>query len=94
MQRKYGKLFITRAMFTQYTDLGIKATQYILQSKDPISALVRLAQDFPKHAHTIAQLNVNETIRLDITRMQGNEGVNALWINGMAIDPKDVQPFA
>lgn len=79
----------------------MKAVQYIKQSSNPLQTLVRLAQDFPKHAHKLVTQLVpddeideellSEISRNQLTKIEG--GKNAIWINGLLLEESDVDPF-
>ncbi|KAJ3344081.1 hypothetical protein HDU93_003244 [Gonapodya sp. JEL0774] len=80
-------------------DLGLKATQFILQHPTPLAALEQLTGNFPKLAHIIAKLPVNETLRQEITvhpAPQGRQPAgawNALEMNGVELDPVSIDPY-
>ncbi|CAG8627822.1 448_t:CDS:10, partial [Ambispora leptoticha] len=81
-------------------DLGIKATQFILSSQNPISTLVTLAQDFPKYSHSIVTkitLSNNKSLASEIHQNQQIHvaaGANAFWLNGMPFPIDSVDPFS
>ncbi|CAG8517343.1 10633_t:CDS:10, partial [Ambispora gerdemannii] len=81
-------------------DLGIKATQFILSSQNPISTLVIVAQDFPMYSHIIAtKLTLGNSESL-VSEIQQNQqvyvaaGANAFWLNGMTFSIASVDPFS
>ncbi|KAJ2964307.1 hypothetical protein NQZ79_g834 [Umbelopsis isabellina] len=82
---------------TQIKDLGLQAAQFILDSENPLSTLKLLSQDFPKYANSLTDVEINETLRHEISSNQAfgvQPGVNAMWLNGLSIDPDQVDPFS
>ncbi|KAK7516175.1 UDP-glucose:glycoprotein glucosyltransferase-like protein [Phyllosticta citriasiana] len=77
--------------------LGLKAGSFVMQSDSPLATLVRLVQDFPKHSSAIAAHNVTKEF---LKEHRGNReailpsGYNILWINGVQIMPRSMDPFA
>jgi len=77
--------------------LGMKAASFVMDSEDPLTTLLKLLQDFPKHTSSVAAIDINP----DITdALQGNwdsflgPGQNALWINGVQLENSDINAFA
>uniref|UniRef100_A0A8H8CJL8 Glycosyltransferase family 24 protein n=1 Tax=Psilocybe cubensis TaxID=181762 RepID=A0A8H8CJL8_PSICU len=76
--------------------LGAKAAQIISESLDPLETLTHLSQNFPKYATSLARrVVVNESIAEELhnNSLKAQRGINALWFNGLQIEPKDVNPF-
>ncbi|CAG8523322.1 6133_t:CDS:10, partial [Paraglomus occultum] len=75
--------------------LGTKSTQFITGSKNPLLALTRLSQDFPKYSHSIAQLTLNVSMVEELTNVHSTvqPGTNAIWLNGMPISENSFEPF-
>jgi UDP-glucose:glycoprotein glucosyltransferase len=77
--------------------LGLKATQFIMTSKDPLSTLSQLSQDFPKYAHKISTVNLNDDLTNEIISNQRRfvkAGANAMWINGRKLEDDEINPFS
>ncbi|KAI8096232.1 UDP-glucose:glycoprotein glucosyltransferase-domain-containing protein [Halteromyces radiatus] len=76
--------------------LGLKATQFVIASKDPLITLSQLTQDFPKYAHKISLMTLNEKlVNQVITNQQRfvKPGANALWINGRKLEDDETNPY-
>ncbi|KAI8915909.1 hypothetical protein EDD86DRAFT_197169 [Gorgonomyces haynaldii] len=74
-------------------DLGLKAIQFVLEHKDPLETLNSLLQDFPKYAHHIDAIELNDTIRND-AQLLGHVQENALWINGKPLAVNQINVFS
>ncbi len=66
-------------------------------SEEPLAALRRLAQDFPKYATTIArrvtvQTGLEEEVQSNHAKAQ--PGVNMVWLNGLVVPESDMNPFS
>jgi UDP-glucose:glycoprotein glucosyltransferase len=82
-------------IYLNLLDLGIKSAQFILDSNNQLSSLIKLSQDFPKYSYSISQLSLNSTIVQEILLNQRyitNEN-NILWLNGLILDHRNVNPF-
>ncbi|GES84353.1 UDP-glucose:Glyco protein glucosyltransferase-domain-containing protein [Rhizophagus clarus] len=77
-------------------DLGLKATQFIISSPNPLSTLAQLSQNLPKYSYHIAQLNLNSSLKQEIKINQNYVGLdsNSFWLNGLTVDPSSVDPFS
>ncbi|EAW23905.1 putative UDP-glucose:glycoprotein glucosyltransferase [Aspergillus fischeri NRRL 181] len=76
--------------------LGLNTVSYVMDSEEPLDTLVRISQDFPKHSAKIAAYSASDALLKDIrTSRLGMlpSGVNAMWINGVQIDPRQVDAF-
>ncbi|KAL3468539.1 UDP-glucose:glycoprotein glucosyltransferase-domain-containing protein [Aspergillus heterothallicus] len=77
--------------------LGFNTVSYVADSADPLDTLVKLSQDFPKYSSTIAAHNASlellQEIRANRLEMLPS-GANALWINGLQIDPRQIDAFS
>jgi UDP-glucose:glycoprotein glucosyltransferase len=78
-------------------DLAEKAASFVLQSDQPMDTLLKLVRDFPKYTSTIAATNATSDF---ITEHYNNRelllptGSNVIWINGVQIPARDVNPYA
>ncbi|KAI9482602.1 UDP-glucose:glycoprotein glucosyltransferase-domain-containing protein [Zychaea mexicana] len=76
-------------------DLGLKATQFITKSENPLSTLVQLAQDFPMHGRRISELSLDENLVREVLENRRSFSVdNAMWLNGVVLDENEVDPFS
>lgn len=81
---------------SEISQLGLKAAQYIAKSNNPLEIMSLLAQDFPKYAKSISMVELdkefeNEVLENQYSSVQG--GLNAVWINGKALELRQVDPF-
>ena len=78
-------------------DLAEKAASFVLQSEQPMDTLLKLVRDFPKYTSTIAATNATSDF---LTEHYNNRelllptGYNVIWINGVQIPARDVNPYA
>ena len=77
--------------------LGMKAASFVLSSDQPLDTLAKLSQDFPKHSGAVAGMNVSDEFLQE--HIQNRElilpsGFNVLWINGVQIMPRDLNPYS
>ena len=78
------------------SSLGMKAASFIMQSDSPFETTLKLTQDFPKYSSSIAAHNVSADFEAE---HQGNRrtmvppGVNVLWMNGVQLIDRQIQPF-
>ena len=78
-------------------DLAEKAASFVLQSDQPMDTLLKLVRDFPKYTSTIAATNATADF---LTEHYNNRelllptGYNVIWINGVQIPARDVDPYA
>ncbi|KAF2711570.1 glycosyltransferase family 24 protein [Pleomassaria siparia CBS 279.74] len=78
-------------------DLGLKAASFVMKSDQPFETLLKLAQDFPKHSSSIVAHNASEKFldeHVSNRKQLLPEGYNVIWINGVKIPDRDVNPFA
>jgi UDP-glucose:glycoprotein glucosyltransferase len=78
-------------------DLAEKAASFVLQSDQPMDTLLKLVQDFPKYTSTITAHNASDEFLAE--HMSNRElllptGYNSIWINGVQIPARDVNPYA
>ncbi|KAH6896286.1 UDP-glucose:glycoprotein glucosyltransferase-domain-containing protein [Coprinopsis sp. MPI-PUGE-AT-0042] len=76
--------------------LGPQAVQLIADSEQPLETFIRLSQDFPKYAASLARRvvaneSVVEELRENAVKARG--GVNMLWLNGKPVEAHDVEPL-
>ena len=80
----------------EVSDLGLKAASFVMKSDQPIDTLLKLIQDFPKHSSAIVAHNASMEFLEE--HMHNREhllpaGYSIIWINGMQIPARDVNPF-
>jgi UDP-glucose:glycoprotein glucosyltransferase len=69
--------------------------------EEALTQLVDLAQNFPIRARTLVQTKLNEALKKEITENQAflnenyniGEGENALFVNGINVDPDTLDVF-
>lgn len=82
---------------SELSTLGIKAASYIMTNEDPFETFVKVSQDFPKYAAALASSNLSTSF---VMEHKGNRdiflppGYNALWLNGMQLDAREVDAFS
>ncbi|KAL2163744.1 hypothetical protein VTH06DRAFT_5803 [Thermothelomyces fergusii] len=81
---------------SELAPLGMKAASFIMQSDAPFETLLKLTQDFPKYSTFLAAHNVSADFKAE---HEGNlralipEGANILWMNGLQLIERQIQPF-
>ncbi|ORX61815.1 hypothetical protein DM01DRAFT_1332394 [Hesseltinella vesiculosa] len=76
--------------------LSLKATQFILEAKNPLAALAQLAQDFPKYAHKISTVALQDEVIQELTKNQRQHvraGMSQMWLNGLPVENSEANPF-
>lgn len=78
------------------TGIGLKATQLIHDSDEPLSTLIHLSQNFPRHATSLSRrVTVSEDVEAEVQNNHAKvaPGGNMAWLNGMLLQEKDMNPF-
>lgn len=78
-------------------DLAEKAASFVLQSDQPMDTLLKLVRDFPKYTSTIAATNATSDFikeHYDNREVLLPTGYNVIWVNGVQIPARDVNPYA
>ncbi|KAL6836912.1 glycosyltransferase family 24 protein [Trichoderma camerunense] len=79
------------------SSLGMKAASFVLQSDEPLGTLIKLTQDLPKFLTSVVAQNVSTQFEEEF---QNNgikgvpDGVNALFVNGVQVNERQIDPFA
>ncbi|GJN71657.1 hypothetical protein PLICBS_005725 [Purpureocillium lilacinum] len=76
--------------------LGLKTSSFIQRSTDPFATLVKLTQDFPRFAASLATHNVSQEFVAEAERNRANlirGGINFLWMNGLQLIERQIEPF-
>ncbi|TFK48915.1 glycosyltransferase family 24 protein [Heliocybe sulcata] len=77
-------------------EIGVKATQLIMSSPNPLATLQHLSQNFPKYATALARrVVVNESLLEEVGNNQykAQPGISAVWLNGNPVSEVDLNPF-
>lgn len=80
----------------EVADLGLKAASFVMKNEQPMDTLLKLVQDFPKYSSAIVAHNASEEFVAEHELNRGQllpAGLNILWINGVQIPARDVNPF-
>ncbi|KAF9915274.1 hypothetical protein BX616_006541, partial [Lobosporangium transversale] len=70
--------------------------QFVLQSEDPLKALVAVSQDFPKYQRKLSKITLNETLsRAFYKNMETASGQNSpkIWLNNQPVPHHKMNPF-
>ncbi|KAG6012091.1 hypothetical protein E4U54_007728 [Claviceps lovelessii] len=81
---------------TDLRSVGMRAATFIQQSENPFDVLVKLSQDFPKHAQFISSQNLSSLFVEEHKRINAQlvrDGVNHLWMNGAQLIDRQIDPF-
>ncbi|KAF2730093.1 UDP-glucose:glyco protein glucosyltransferas-like protein [Polyplosphaeria fusca] len=81
---------------SEVSNLGLNAASFVLKSEQPLDTLQRLVQDFPKHSSAIVAHNASEEFlqeHLSNREQLLPAGYNVIWINGVQIPNRDINPF-
>ena len=77
--------------------LGFNTVSYVADSDDPLDTLVKLSQNFPKYSSAVAAHNASSSLVKEIRANRAHmlpPGVNVMWINGVQVDPRDMDAFS
>lgn len=81
---------------SELASLGLNTGSFIMESENPFQALIKLTQDFPKFSASVAARNASDAF---ITEHRQNRevaappGVNALWMNGVQLSERQIDPY-
>ncbi|KAF5386468.1 hypothetical protein D9757_005906 [Collybiopsis confluens] len=76
--------------------LGYQASQFIMDSPNPLLTLKHLSQNFPKYVTTLARrVPIGDDLAQELheNQLRVQAGVNVMWINGLHITEKDINAF-
>ncbi|KAI9707078.1 MAG: hypothetical protein M1836_000038 [Candelina mexicana] len=82
---------------SELSGLALKASGFVMNSEDPLDTLSKLSQDFPKHSTSILAHNVTPSFESEFKtnrKILLPAGQNAIWINGVQIDARQMDAFA
>jgi len=76
-------------------DLGIQASQRIMEAKEPLRLMRDLSHNLPTLVSSLSRIKVNMSVKSEI---EGNHqylqpGTNLVLLNGRQIDPETTTPF-
>ncbi len=78
------------------SEIDLQAAQLVYDSEDKLSTLKHLAQNFPRYAGALARRIAVSTDLLDelaANQPRARGGVNMVWLNGVALDERNINPF-
>ncbi|KAK4177165.1 UDP-glucose:glycoprotein glucosyltransferase-domain-containing protein [Triangularia setosa] len=81
---------------SELAPLAMKAASFIMKSDSPFETLLKLTQDFPKYSTSLGAHNVSEEFEEEHRtnrQLLAPEGVNVLWMNGVQLIDRQIQPF-
>ncbi|KAI1117857.1 UDP-glucose:glycoprotein glucosyltransferase [Nemania sp. NC0429] len=81
---------------SELAGLGLNSASFIMESEDPFQALIKLTQDFPKFTTSVAARNASEEFvneHHQNRQIAGPSGVNALWLNGVQLSERQIDPY-
>ncbi|KAF5677305.1 KRE5-killer toxin-resistance protein [Fusarium heterosporum] len=76
--------------------LGLKTASFILRSENPLDALVKSTQDFPKFSGSIAAHEVTKEFADEQEKNVAAgipSGINFIWMNGIQLIERQIEPF-
>lgn len=95
-----GRLFFLGVLvvfvYPFFLDLGSKATGLIMSAPRPLQALVHLSQNFPKYATTVGRRvtpSPEVLSELNENWQKIPPGFSSVWLNGVILQPHDVNIF-
>ncbi|KAI1261991.1 UDP-glucose:glycoprotein glucosyltransferase [Xylariaceae sp. FL1019] len=80
----------------ELANLGLKAGSFVMESEDPFETLIKLTQDFPKFSTSVAFRNASEDFVKEHKwnrAVAAPAGINVLWMNGVQIMERQIDPF-
>lgn len=81
---------------SELAGLGLNSASFVIESEDPFQALIKLTQDFPKFTTSVAARNASEAFINEHRRNRETaapSGVNALWMNGVQLNERQIDPY-
>ncbi|KAF4337622.1 KRE5-killer toxin-resistance [Fusarium beomiforme] len=81
---------------SELAPLGLKTASFILKSENPLDALVKSTQDFPKFSASIATHEIAKNFAEEQEKNVAAgipSGINFLWMNGVQLIERQVEPF-
>ncbi|KAI1435884.1 UDP-glucose:glycoprotein glucosyltransferase [Xylaria sp. CBS 124048] len=81
---------------SELAGLGLNTGSFIMESENPFRAMVKVTQDFPKYSTSVAAQNASDPFIAEHRRnrdVAGPAGANALWMNGVQLTDRQVNPY-
>lgn len=81
---------------SELASLGLKTASFILKSDNPMDALLKSTQDFPKFSASIASHEVTPGFAQEQEKNVAAgvpSGINFLWMNGVQLIERQIEPF-
>ncbi|KAF5027168.1 hypothetical protein F66182_741 [Fusarium sp. NRRL 66182] len=81
---------------SELAPLGLKTASFILKSENPLDALVKSTQDFPKFSASIAMHEITKNFAEEQQKNVAAgipSGINFLWMNGVQLIERQIEPF-
>jgi UDP-glucose:glycoprotein glucosyltransferase len=81
---------------SELASLGLKTASFILKSENPLDALVKSTQDFPKFSGSIASHEVTKDFADEQEKNVAAgipSGINFIWMNGVQLIERQIEPF-
>ncbi|KAH9924083.1 glycosyltransferase family 24 protein [Fomitopsis serialis] len=78
-------------------EIDLQAAQIIRDADEPLSILKQLAQNFPRYATSLSrQVTFDAGLAEEVENNQvvARSGTNVVWLNGVLLSEKDMNPFA
>lgn len=87
---------LKKLLANETEDIGTKIIQYITTSSNPLYVLSQLSSNYPKISHIINQMPLIEEYSKEVKFLQRlfyAPDFNSVFINGIEINAKDLNPF-
>jgi UDP-glucose:glycoprotein glucosyltransferase len=81
---------------SQLSPLGLKASSFILQSKNPFETLLKVSQDFPKYSSVMANHNISQDFLAEHLTNRATSippGTNVMFLNGLQLIERQIDAF-
>jgi UDP-glucose:glycoprotein glucosyltransferase len=81
---------------SELAGLGLNTASFIIESESSFETLIKLTQDFPKFSTSLAARNVSDKFIAEHRQnreIAGPAGVNALWMNGVQLTERQIDPY-
>lgn len=82
---------------TELLGLGLKTSSFVMESENPLEALLKVSQDFPKYSSSIAKQNASAEFVAEHRKNREiflPPGYNVIWMNGMQVEARQMDAFA
>ena len=82
---------------SELASLGLKTASFILKSENPFDTLVKSTQDFPKFSTFLAAHETSKEFVEELEQHRAQQvpsGISFLWMNGVQLIERQIEPFA